>query len=217
MQSFLWLLAFTVTPAVISWSYHGHILTLKPLQTGLNLDVLMSCYGHISKQWAHGALSQVWKKLVDLQNLFYQLPIEDVWTLSEGRWGESMVPQLSAGAGDEEELVSAEKAASSRGKLLLRGSTHLQWTTSCTRFAMNHPLAHLLQCNDHEPPSALQCNVHVLQEHSLFNIALHWQCNAVHLHHPPSHCCVVLHQHLDVKPVAVRDQSNKAVHSKRRF
>ena len=62
MQSFLWLLAFTVTPAVISWSYRGHILTLKPLQTGLNLDVLMPCNGHISKQRAHGsnrALSQV--------------------------------------------------------------------------------------------------------------------------------------------------------------
>ena len=40
-----------------------------------------------------------------------------------------MVFQLSAagaGGGDEEELVLAEKAASSRGKLFLRGSTHLQ-------------------------------------------------------------------------------------------
>ena len=34
--------------------------------------------------------------------------------------------QLCAGGDDEEELVSAEKAASSRGKLFLRGSTHLQ-------------------------------------------------------------------------------------------
>ena len=196
-------------PSCIHCDAAGHILVLsrpyfdvKTLQTGLDLDVLMLCYGHISKQWAHGALSQVWKKLVDLQNLFYQLPIEDVWTLSEGRWGESMVPQLCAGTGDEEELVSAEKAASSRGKLLLRGSTHLQWTTSCTRFAMNQPLAHLLQCNGHEPPWALQCNVHVLQEHSLFNIALHWQCNAVHLHHPPA-------SGLDVKPIAATDSERR--------
>ena len=90
MQSFLWLLAFTVTPAVISWSYRGHILTLKPLQTGLNLNVLMSCYGHISKQWALGsthALSQVWKKTVDMQSFFHQLPFEDVWTLFESRRG----------------------------------------------------------------------------------------------------------------------------------
>ena len=35
-------------------TYHGRILTLKPLQTGRKLDVLTPCYGHTSKQYVWG-------------------------------------------------------------------------------------------------------------------------------------------------------------------
>ena len=197
MQSFLRLLAFTVTP-VIFWSYHGHILTLRPLQTGLNLDVLMSCNGHISKQWAHGSSSAgIVTKLKEhggLAKLVF--PCEDVWTLSESRWGESFCMKYPwpssydcARDEDDEELVGwAEKAAWSRGKLFLRGSTHLQWTTPpppCTRFAVQcHNVwtttLNVRQCNE------IHCNVLCRgSTHLQWTTSLYTFCNE------PLPCCTM--------------------------
>ena len=171
LQTFLCCIAFTVT--VIFWSYHGHILTLKPCKLVLILmfycrvmvifqsnEPMMVAGLHCHKSERNGWLA----KLV--------LPCdEDVWTLSEGRRGESFCLKNYLLVMMTRKNWLGGKAARSRGKLFLRGSTHLQWTTPpctrytfctppctrytfctppCTHSAMNHPSLYTY-CN--EPPS----------------------------------------------------------------